>query len=160
MDKLFLTVWRPRTTLVLIIGAALVLVGLFISVTVMAFQPTTEVRLGSGVYSLKLVNTDADRKMGLSNVPSIGANGGLLMAYDSSDFHGIWMKDMNFPLDIIWLDSSKKVVYIVKNASPEDPAKTVYTPKTPARYVLELPAGSVKNSGIKTGDTAKFNIDV
>ena len=82
------------------------------------------------------------------------------MVFDSNDMHGIWMKDMKFPLDLVWLDSSKKVVYIVKNAPPETPTKTVYVPKDPALYVIELPAGSVQKAGIKTGDTAVFQLAV
>jgi uncharacterized membrane protein (UPF0127 family) len=160
MDKLRLFVWRPHTTIILILGLVLILVGLVVSFTLTTFKPTTEVRLGSGAYSLWLADTDPTRIQGLSNVDSLHLNGGLLMAFDSSDTHGVWMKDMNFPIDIIWLDSSKKVVYIVKNAPPEEPATIIYKPKDPARYILELPAGSVKKAGIKTGDVADFTIDV
>lgn len=160
MDKLRFAVWRPHTTIILTIGLVLVLVGLFISFTVTAFKPTTDVRLGSGAYSLMLANTDASRTQGLSDVNKLSPNGGLLMAFDTDDTHGIWMKDMHMPLDIVWLDSNKKVVYIVKNAPPEVPVKTVYQPKSPARYVIELSAGSVDKAGIKVGDTAQFNIEV
>jgi uncharacterized membrane protein (UPF0127 family) len=160
MDKLRLFVWRPSTTIILIVGLVLILVGLVVSFTLTTFKPTTQVRLGSGVYSLWLADTDTSRIQGLSGVDKLHLNGGLLMAYETNGTHGIWMKDMNFPLDLIWLDSNKEVVYIVKNAPPENPARTIYTPKDAARYVLELPAGSVKKAGIKTGDTATFNIKV
>jgi hypothetical protein len=160
MDKLRLLVWRPSTTIILIVGVVLILVGLIASFAVTHFKPTTQVRIGSGIYSLWLADTDTARFQGLSNIEKIHLNGGLLMAFDSDRAHGIWMKDMNFPLDLIWLDSNKKVVYIVKNAPPESPARTVYTPKEPALYVLELPAGSVQKAGIKTGDTAAFKLDV
>jgi len=160
MDKLRLFVWRPSTTIILIVGLVLILVGLVVSFTITTFKPTTQVKIASGVYSLWLADTDTSRAQGLSGVEKLHLNGGLLMAYDVNDTHGIWMKDMNFPLDLVWLDSKKEVVYIVKNAPPENPARTIYTPKNPARYVLELPAGSVQKAGIKTGDTATFNIKV
>lgn len=160
MDKLRLLVWRPHTTVILISGLVLILVSLVVAFIINNFKPTTEVRLGTGDYALWLANTEADRVKGLSGVQSLAPNGGLLMEFDSSDTHGIWMKDMNFPLDIVWLDAHQKVVYIVMNAPPEDPASTVYAPKDPALYVLELPAGSVKAAGIKTGDTADFKLDV
>lgn len=160
MDKLRLLVWRPHTTIILIVGAVLILIGLFISVTVTAFRPTTDVHIGSGVYSVWTATTQPDQIKGLSGVDKIDLNGGLLMAFDTDAEHGIWMKDMNFPLDIIWMDKNEKVIYIVKNAPPEDPAVTVYAPKTPARYVLELPAGSVDKAAIKTGSVADFNINV
>jgi len=160
MDKLRLLVWRPSTTIILIAGVVLILVGLVVSFTITTFRPTTQVHLGSGVYSLWLADTNATRVQGLSDVDTLHMNGGLLIAFDSNNTHGIWMKDMNFSLDLIWLNSDKKVVYIVKNAPPENPARTVYTPKDPALYVLELPAGSVQKAGIKTGDTASFKVAV
>ena len=160
MDKLRLLVWRRSTTIILITGVVLILVGLVVAFALTTFKPTTQVRVGSAAFSLWLADTDASRIQGLSGVEKLHLNGGLLMVYDTNDTHGIWMKDMNFPLDIVWLDSNKEVVYIVKNAPPENPVKTIYAPKDAAKYILELPAGSVKKSGIKTGDTATFNIGV
>ena len=127
---------------------------------VTTFKPTTQVYIGSGVYALWLADTEATRIQGLSGVEKLKLDGGLLMAFDSVDTHGIWMKDMKFPLDLIWLSSDKKVVYIVKNAPPENPASTVFSAKEPAKYVLELPAGSVDKAGIRTGDSATFELDV
>jgi uncharacterized membrane protein (UPF0127 family) len=160
MDKLRLLIWRPHTTVLLVVGLVLILISLVVSFIVTSFKPTTSVYLGSGVYSLWLADTEAERIQGLSDTEKLGPNGGLLMKYDAAKTHGIWMKDMNFPLDIIWLDEDKKVIYIVKNAPPETPVSTIYTPEDPARYVIELPAGSVDKAAIKTGDTASFNIDV
>lgn len=79
------------------------------------------------------------------------------MDFKTDDTWGIWMKDMRIPIDIVWLDKDKKVVYIIQNAQPETPVKTVYRPPQPARYVLELPAGSVKQVAIKTGITVKIS---
>jgi hypothetical protein len=160
MDKLRLFVWRRSTTITLTVGVVLIMVALVASFVAANFKPTTQVRVAGGVYSLQLANTVTTRFQGLSDVEKIQSNGGLLMVFDSNDMHGIWMKDMKFPLDLVWLDSSKKVVYIVKNAPPENPANTVYVPKDPALYVLELPAGSVQKAGIKTGDTAEFKLAV
>lgn len=160
MDKVRIFVWRRHTTVLSIIGLVLVLVGLAVSFMVTHFQPTTQVKLGSGVFSLTLANTEAARVQGLSGTSSLDPNGGMLFDFGIDDTHGIWMKNMNYPLDIVWLDSSKKVVYIVMNAQPEAPATTVYSPKSNARYVIELPAGTVKKSGIKTGNIAEFELDV
>lgn len=160
MDKIRLLIWRPSTTIISIIGLVLILVALVSSFVAANFRPTTQVHIGSGVYSLWLADTDATRAQGLSGVEELHTNGGLLMAYDSNDTHGIWMKDMNLSLDLIWLDSKKEVVYIVKNAPPESPTLTIYTPKDPALYVIELAAGSVEKAGIKTGDIATFKLDV
>jgi len=70
---------------------------------------------------------------------------------------GIWMKDMKIPLDIVWLNKDKKIVYIVKNASPSLGTDTRFVPKEMARYVLELPAGTVERSALKIGTIAEFD---
>ena len=79
------------------------------------------------------------------------------MKFPHDDTWGIWMKDMKVPIDIIWLNQHKRVVYIVKNASPELSTTMTFNPKEPARYVLELPAGSVDKAAIKSGNFASFD---
>ena len=69
------------------------------------------------------------------------------------------MKDMNFPLDIVWLKSSKKVVYIEQNVSPDTGIDKTYYPHVPARYVLEMSAGNVKSKNIKLGQVATVDYD-
>ncbi|MES2630536.1 MAG: DUF192 domain-containing protein [Patescibacteria group bacterium] len=124
------------------------------------FKPTTEVRIGSGVYSLLLADTETELIQGLSGTESLEIDGGLLMDFGFDYTHGIWMKDMKYPLDLVWLDKSKTIVYVVRDAPPEDPVETVYSPGDNARYVIELPAGSIQKSDIKIGNKAEFNIDV
>jgi len=152
------SVWRPHTTGILIGGLVLVLVALVASYVVTHFQPTTELRLGSGIFSVRTATDSAARQQGLSGVKTLHANDGLLMVFDKAGTWGIWMKDMHVPLDILWLDSSKNVVYIVTDALPELSTSKTFTPKSPSLYVLEVPAGTVKNSAIKIGDTATFTI--
>ena len=67
------------------------------------------------------------------------------------------MKDMNYPIDIVWLDKDKKIVYIVKNAPPESYPYETFVPKQDARYVLELPAGTVGPKSIVIGKEAAFD---
>lgn len=122
------------------------------------FKPTTQVTINAAVYNLAVANTDAQLKQGLSGVEKLPPNGGLLMVFGSDYQWGIWMKDMKIPLDIVWLDSNKKVVYIQENASPELGTDVIMQPKDPSRYVLELPVGSVKNAGIKMGLQAQFTL--
>jgi len=49
------------------------------------------------------------------------------------------MKDMKVPIDIVWLDSNKRVVHIVKESSPDDSTSITFTPLSQAKYVIELP---------------------
>ena len=65
------------------------------------------------------------------------------------------MKEMNFPIDIIWLDENLKIVAIKENAMTESYPE-VFTPSTPARYVLEVPAGFVQKNKISVGMIGHF----
>ncbi len=152
-----MSIWRPTTTAILIGGVVVVVIAAAASFMLTHFQPRTEVRLSSGVFQLRLAADELSREKGLSGVESLTSNDGLLMIFDTDDKWAIWMKDMNIPLDIIWLDSSKKVIYIVKNAEPELSTDKVFTPAEKARYVIELSAGATQKYGIKLGDQASFN---
>lgn len=157
MNRPSFRTWRPATTYILIGGLVLLLAALVGSFVLANFKPTAEVRIGSGVYHLMIADTDEELQQGLSGVESLGANEGLLMKFSSDSTWGIWMKDMKIPLDIVWLNKDKQVVYIVKNAQPSSGTDIIYSPKEPARYVIELPIGSVNNAGIKKGMTATFD---
>lgn len=152
--------WRSQTWLIFITGLAVILVALIASYAFSMFKPTTDVRVGqSGIFRLWVADTDAELYRGLSGVEKLSRDGGLLMDFKVPGYHGIVMRNMNIPLDIVWLNEAKQVVYIVKNASPELGESKVFAPtKDMARYVLELPAGSVENSAIKVGDVAMFDI--
>lgn len=92
---------------------------------------------------------DALRK-GLSGRESLTGGMGMLFVYDDSGVYGFWMKDMNFALDIVWIDEDFRVIGIEREVQPETFPETFYPPK-PVKYVLELNAGESKNMGIETG---------
>lgn len=155
--KQALLTWRPHTTAILIGGVVLVILATAASFIISTSRPTVEVKIGSsGVYKLWIADNEPARIIGLSGVESLPPNGGLLMDFQEDNEAGIWMKDMKLPLDIVWLDADKKVIYIVTNASPELSTTKTFTPPTPARYVIELSSGSVKNGAIKIGSAAEF----
>jgi len=156
-----MSIWRPHTTGILIGGLVAILLALVVSFMATHFQPTTQVTLGSGTFSTRVASTDAAREKGLSGVEKLSPNEGLLMVFDSDDKYGIWMKDMNIPIDILWLDKDKKVIFIVMDAQPEADnidLKT-YVPLSPARYVVELQSGAIKKAGITIGSEAEFEVE-
>lgn len=159
MNRLSSFAWRPRTTLILLGGFAVIIVALVASYVAANFRPTVSVSMGSGVYNVWLADNEAERIQGLSGVNELAINGGMLFNYETDETCGIWMKDMLIPLDIVWLDEDKKVIHIKENASETLSTSTVMRPKTLCRYVVELPAGSVKNSGIRVGQQATFNLE-
>lgn len=149
--------WRPLTTVVLLGGILAVLVATGVSYVAANFQPKTEVIIGVQPYMLVVASDDVSREKGLSGVAKLGGDEGLLMVFEEDGLHGIWMKDMLMPIDIIWLDSSKKVIHLVRDADPELSTEVVYTPRKPSRYVIELASGSIKQHGIRLGQEIEFD---
>ncbi len=118
----------------------------------------TKLTLGDGVYSAKLATNRDERDTGLGGLGSLGESRALVMAFPEDGLWGVWMKDMKFPIDIIWLDSAKKVIHIEQEISPDIGTSRTFYPRSPARYVVELPSGSVKLKSIKLKQTANFDV--
>lgn len=154
-----MSIWRPHTTAILVGGILLIIIAVAVAFMVSNFKPTTDVKVRSGVFSVRLATDSVSRQLGLSNVENLKPNEGLLMIFPKADIWGIWMKDMKVSIDILWLDKDKSVVYIVKNASHELSTNKIFSSTSPALYVLELPAGAVQQYGIKVGDKVEFDVD-
>ena len=135
----------------------MIVIALVIAYAFATFRPTRQVKVASGVYNLWVADTDTARIKGLSGVSHLPPGGGLFMDFQADDTWGIWMKDMKIPLDIVWLNKAKQVVYIVKDVSPNLGTSKIFQPSQPARYVLELPQGTVDAAGIKMGGIAQFS---
>lgn len=112
--------------------------------------PTTRITAGPASLSVELATTPADRELGLSGRSFLGRGQGMLFTSDTPELLGIWMKDMQFSIDIIWADSAGTIVSIEHNVSPKT-YPTTFFPSTPAEYVLEVPAGYAKLKGIAVG---------
>lgn len=120
-------------------------------------QPHATVRIGDGVFSTKVAKTPTERQKGLADVAQLREDQAMLFVYDRDNKWEMNMKDIEYPLDIVWLDATKKVVHIVKNAPPESYPFEKFAPKEEARYVLELPGGTVSKKSITIGGTAAFD---
>lgn len=102
--------------------------------------------------SVTVANTQAERVKGLSGAKGLRPQEGKLFIFDTDAEQGIWMKDMNFPLDIIWIDKNFKIVHMAENVDPSTYPEIFY-PRTDARFVLEVNAHFVSNYKIQEGDT-------
>lgn len=106
-------------------------------------------------YSLKVANTSAAITKGLGGLASLPENQGMLFSFDKAGDWCFWMKGMRFPLDIIWLNTQKTVIYLKPNVSPKTYPQT-FCPSAQARSVIELDAGQIKQAGIRLNQTLSF----
>jgi uncharacterized protein len=111
---------------------------------------------GSTTLNLAVADTAAEREQGLSGQPTLAQRHGLLFVFDDASQWGIWMKDMKFAIDILWLDDQWKVIHIEENVAPETYPQ-VFSPTIPVRYVVELPAGTVDQEEITIGRTIEVS---
>ena len=80
-------------------------------------------------------------------------NAGMLFAFDDEEIRRFWMKNTLIPLDMIFVDSSSKIIDIKENVPPcKQEECPTYPSKEPAQYVLEVNAGFVQEKGVKIGD--------
>ncbi len=115
------------------------------------YPNTKAMFIGSVEVQASVAQTWPERIEGLSNTPYLPESIVKLFIFDSSGFHSFWMKDMNYSIDILWVDEAEVIVHIEENASPASyPA--MFVPKSEARYVVETTAGFVEKNGIKLGD--------
>jgi len=105
----------------------------------------------------ELAVTDEERARGLMFREKLLPDQSMLFVFEEEDQHSFWMKNTLIPLDMLWLDSDRRVIFIAANVPPcrEDPCPS-YGPSAPARYVLELKAGEAASNGIKAGDRLQF----
>ena len=129
-----------------------------VSIVALVQQPApATLQLGEGKFSLRVARTDSERERGLSGTAELPSTEALAFVFPTSDRWGIWMKDMRYPIDIIWLDDSKVVRHIEQRVQPNTyPAKT-FQPNDPAKYVIELKAGVVSSQRITIGSQAVFD---
>lgn len=103
----------------------------------------TTITVGERTYELEKLVTEAEKVKGLSGRANLPAEKGLLFVFEKPSMTGFWMKEMNFPISIIWLDDLCKVTGFKKLATPESYPEVFY-PELPSVYVVEVNPISVE----------------
>ncbi|MDP9211566.1 MAG: DUF192 domain-containing protein [Thermoproteota archaeon] len=109
---------------------------------------------------MAIASSDEQRIRGLSGIEKMKENEGMLFLFDKPSKQGFWMNKMNFPIDIIWLNSNNKVVHIEKQLEPCKLflACPVYNPEVDSLYVIELQSGFADNHSIKNDMIINFDV--
>jgi uncharacterized membrane protein (UPF0127 family) len=104
--------------------------------------------------------TADEQTKGLSIKDTLQSNEGMLFPYEAPRILSFWMRDMKFPIDILWLGADKKVVHIEESLQPCSPLLPCpsYSPDVQAQYVLETVAGFSSSNGITEGTHVEFNL--
>ncbi len=105
-------------------------------------------------FTLLVAKTPKETQIGLSDKTSLPEKEGMIFIFEKADQYSFWMKNMKFPLDIIYIRDNK-IVTIIENAQPpknKDDNPPILRPDEPADKVLEINSGLSKKYGFKKGD--------
>jgi uncharacterized protein len=137
----------------IIFGIVLILIALgvlFVWRTVLSRPnpplPQNTVRIGSTTFTVEFATTVTEQTRGLSGRQSLADGTGMLFPFSRPGVQSFWMKDMNFPIDMIWIGGGK-VLGFAQNAKPQPGTPLwglkIYTSPGGVDAVLEVPAGTV-----------------
>ncbi|MFA5926433.1 MAG: DUF192 domain-containing protein [Parcubacteria group bacterium] len=148
-----------KTGIILIVGflaAALIIIGLnfvFSEFYSTSWNPIKRVYVKSVLVKAETVSSREKIEQGLAGRRSLAEGRGMLFLMPKEDYLRFWMKGMQFPIDIIWIENGK-VIGFENNISPKD--DRIFTSPDKAGIVLEVPAGFCDKYGIQVNDDVRI----
>ena len=97
-----------------------------------------------------VATTPSQQQQGLSGREQLAEGTGMLFVFDVPAVQTFWMKDMKFPIDILWIADHR--VIGIESAVVADDGLRRYTSPFAVDEVLELPAGWAQRHGVRLGD--------
>src|SRR3989344_360628 len=145
---------KKREIITVVIIAVAIIAVIFL---IMSFSKS-QVCFRSHCFDAKIADTPELREKGVMFVKSLPEKKGMLFIFPESGKHSFWMKNTLIPLDMVWINSNKEIVFIRGNAQPclANEVCVGIVPNQDAKYVLELKAGSVDRIGLQVGDVLSF----
>jgi uncharacterized membrane protein (UPF0127 family) len=121
-----------------------------------------KVEIAGKIIKVEIADTAELQERGLSGRENLKNDEGMLFIFSKSSRNYFWMKEMNFPIDIVWLvpseagiDETFKVIYIKENVLPSSYPES-FGPNVDSKYVLEVNSGFSEKNNLKVGEIVKF----
>jgi len=147
------------------IGSVVIIILLLMLIWAVSRTPTKEeaAQLPTACFKhdvcieLIVLTTPEEQEIGLSNYTELPEGKGMLFIFDEPGQQSMWMKDMDFPIDMFWLSEKGKILHIEKKALPCVPPQCdILEPMVRAKYVLETDAGFAHDTNLFDGDKVTF----
>jgi len=117
-----------------------------------------EVKIGDHVVYAEVADSSSEKVRGLMYRSHLNETEGMLFIYDSERNISFWMKNMEIPINMIWLDSNLSVVHIEESVPPcEDDDCPSYAAPSKAMYILEVSANFTSRNDVQVGDQIQLN---
>ena len=114
-----------------------------------------KLEIGGKEIKIDISDNDCKRVQGLSDRKDMSENNGMLFIFDKEGNYPFWMKEMNFSIDIIWVDDNFNVVGIEKSVATSTYPEA-FGEKYSAKYVLELSSGFSDKNNVEVGNKISF----
>lgn len=119
----------------------------------------SKIKINNQVIVADVVNSEKKLKKGLSGRDSLGLDEGMLFVFEEEKDREVWMKNMNFPIDIIWI-SGNRIVGVDREVQPEpdvpEEELTLHKSPEPVDKILEVRAGRAQLFEASAGDRVKI----
>jgi len=118
--------------------------------------PRGTVSTDNKTIQVEVADTPAARQRWLTfREDRLPLNTAIILVYDKPDLYSLWLLNIQFNIDLVWLDNKGNVVYIVKNAppckTPLDASDCTYKNTRPAKYVVAATSGFIAKHNIDNG---------
>jgi len=121
-------------------------------------EKQSQVCFNNNCFFVELARTQEERSRGLMFRESLAPDQGMLFIFEEEGDYPFWMKNTFIPLDIIWLNKEKVIVFIKENAQPcQGEFCPLIDPHQNAKYVLEVKEGVAEKVNLKIGQKADFD---
>ena len=135
----------------------LIVFGVSVFIFYKKYVGINKVCFNDNCFSVEVARSPDELGRGLMFRESLPQDEGMLFIFEKSGYYNFWMKNTLIPLDMIWINESKEVVFIANDVQPcaQDPCPEI-VPNRVAKYVLEVNAGAVGKIGLIVGSKAQF----
>ncbi|MDP3941244.1 MAG: DUF192 domain-containing protein [bacterium] len=129
------------------------------SISLPGFGTSSKIVIKDKTFKLLVAKTEKEKETGLSGKKSLAQDTGMLFPYEQKATPTFWMRGMQFPIDIIFINDGK-IVTLYKNAKPpsSDQNLSLYRPTQPIDNVLEINAGLSEKYGFNEGDAVQITL--
>ncbi len=158
---------RTRLIIGIVVVVLLIVLGvIFVNVVTNNFhvpfvgQPSSTTAIDGQTFHVTVAKTEQEKETGLSSTNSLPQDQGMLFPFGNPDYYGFWMRNMKYPLDIIFI-ANKKIVSIANNVTnPNNPSVPlpIYKPSQPADTVLEINGGLSAKYHFAVGDSVSTSL--
>lgn len=138
----------------------LIIIILLIAIFIYTQTNKNKACFDKNCFNIEIVSSQEKLSNGLMFRESLDENSGMLFIFPEENSHNFWMKNTLIPLDIIWINTDKEIIFIQHNAQPclKEPCE-IFTSDEKALYVLEINSGISEKIGLEVGEKVDLKLN-